>query len=134
MDRDVSILKPFVVTGQLALRRVEDPVVPTPTSLARNVRVEDWGRDADRCGGSAEEVAHIVGYAVEVVGSVLKGTRQLRWGEISEDFVHEDKVMGWASGTLECGVRLQIKVPVFFCIHNFGIYDLDLDLVYYIVS
>ena len=106
MGGDVGISKLIIVNTHLACRRIEDPVVPTPAPLTRNVCVENRWRNADRCCGSAEEVAHIVGYAVEIVGSVLEATRQLFRSVPLKDLVHEDKVMCWASGTLEGGVRL----------------------------
>ena len=70
MDLYVPILQVGLTTR--LIQRVKDPAVPASAPLARQVGIVDRWRDADGCCGSTEQVAHVVRYAVEEIGSVLE--------------------------------------------------------------
>ena len=100
VNRDILILK-LIVTADLAFRRIKDPTVPAPAPLTCNVCVVNGRRDADGHCRSTEKIAHVVSYAVKVIGGVLEGLRKLLLPVVLpvvlpvlfEDFVPKDDVM-----------------------------------------
>ena len=92
VSRDIPILK-LIVTAGHAFARIKDPTVPAPAPLTCNVCVVNGRRDADGHCRSTEKKAHVESYAVEVIGGVLEGFRELLFAERLEDFVQEDEVM-----------------------------------------
>ena len=93
----MPILK-LIVTADLTFGQIKDPTVPAPAPLTCNVCVVNGRRDTDGRCRSTEKIAHVESYAVEVIGGVLKGFREVLLAELFEDFVQEDEVMCRASG------------------------------------
>ena len=85
---------------------VEVSVAATP--LTCQIGIEYWRRDTNWPSRSAEEIAHVIGQFVQVVGYVGA------WGDElwCEDLVQEDEIVGWAGGAEECVMGLQEEVPV----------------------
>lgn len=100
VNRDILILK-LIVTADFAFRRIKDPTVPAPDPLTCNVYVVNGRRDADGRCRSTEKIAHVVSYAVEVIGGVLEVLRKLLLPVVLpvvlpvlfEDFVPKHDVM-----------------------------------------
>ena len=124
MDSDVLILQHVT---HLALRRIEHPAVPTSASLTRNIRIVDRRRDADRCCGSTEKIAHVVRDAVEEIRSVIEASRQIL---LLENLVDENEVMCWAGCSVEGRMRLKKKIPVALLVDDYGVNDLMSELAF----
>lgn len=86
------------------LALIEHPTQISPASVAGFVRIVDGRRDADAGRGFAVQIAQVVRYTLQVAHGVL--------ARLSEDFVQQDKVVGWACCPGERCMRLEEEVPV----------------------
>lgn len=90
------------------LRGIKLAVEITTGSITDKIRIVCWRAHAHGFGGSPEEVAHLMGQVLNIVGRVrdVKCPPTIR----SEDLIMDHIVVGWLRGTFQGSVRLEEEV------------------------
>ena len=100
MDLHIGIF--HLVTSSTNALIVHFAQIP-PASIAGLIRIVDGRRDANARRRLAVKIAQVMRESLEFTNAVLRRF---------EDFVQQDKVMSWACGPRDGGVRLEEEVPV----------------------
>ena len=94
------------------------------SALANQIGIVCWRADTDALGRSTKEIAEVMRLvallSAKECGRRSRACTHQGLQPVSRELVLivDDVVMGWACGSLDTSVRLQVKVEVVYCSHT----------------